>query len=225
MAEMNNAPKFELDQQAIQDVLTVSRRQDQRGVINAYEGNISVRSGDYVYCTPTSTNKAFLSEEMIAVLDLDGNQVAGTKPPSSEVKLHLHIYRNMPHIKGVVHAHAPYLTAHAICNKPVNTKSYPEFVVVYGEVEVASYGRPSTERVYKDVVPLLQKSNVVNLQNHGPVAVGTDVYQAMNFMEAAESCARILTIAKTVGDPYILPEEELDVLMQWHMQRMEAQLH
>lgn len=214
---------MQINHQAIRDVITVAKRQDARGLLNAYEGNISVRDGDYVYCTPTGTNKAFLTEEMIAILDLEGNQVGGTLPASSEVKLHLHIYRNMDHVGGIVHTHAPYLTAYAVCNQPVSTKGYPEMIVVYGDIQVASYGRPGSDRIYQDVLPLLEKSNVILMQNHGPVAIGRDVFHAMNCMEAAESCARILTIAKSVGEVYNLPDQECEELMQVHMQRIRSE--
>ena len=78
--------------QAIQDVLTVAKRLDEKGILNAVEGNISVRDGDLIYITPSGKNKAFLTEEMTAIVDLDGNQVGGSCKASSEYKLHLHTY-------------------------------------------------------------------------------------------------------------------------------------
>ena len=206
--------------QAIQDVLTVAQRLDSKGILNAIEGNISVREGDYVYITPSGKNKAFLTEEMVAVLDMDGNQVGGSCKASSEYKLHLHAYKLRPDVGGIVHAHPPYMTAHALCGQPIRTNAYPEMIIVYGSIEVASYGRPGTDEIYRDIGPLLEKGNVLLLENHGALSVGQTVIDAMNALEAAEASTRILTLAQQVGTPKDLPNEECDALWQMYRQRM-----
>lgn len=211
---------MEFSKEAAQQVLLVAKRLDEKGILNAIEGNISVRVGDLVYITPSGMNKAFLKEEQIAVLTLEGEQVSGSCKASSEYKLHLHAYKCRDDIGGIVHAHAPYLTAHALCGKPVRSDAYPEMIVVYGSIEVAAYGRPGTDDIYREVGPLLQKEDVILLENHGAMAVGKTVIDAMNAMEAAEASARILTLANQVGTPKILPEKEQEILWQQHLQRM-----
>lgn len=211
---------MEICKNAAQQVLLVAKRLDEKGILNAIEGNISVRVGDLVYITPSGMNKAFLQEDQIAVLTLDGEQVGGSCKASSEYKLHLHAYRCRDDIGGIVHAHAPYLTAHALCGQPVRSDAYPEMIVVYGSIEVAAYGRPGTDDIYREVGPLLQKEDVILLENHGAMAVGKTVIDAMNAMEAAEASARILTLANQVGTPKILPEKEREILWQQHLQRM-----
>lgn len=211
---------MKFSEQAIKDVLAVAKRLDEKGVLNAVEGNISVREGDFVYITPSGKNKAFLTEEMIAVLDMDGNQVGGKYKASSEYKLHLHSYKVRPDIKGMVHAHPPYLTAYALCGKPIQSNAYPEMIVVYGTIEVAAYGRPGTDDIYCEVEPILKKENVLLLENHGAMAVGENVFEAMNVLEAAEASARILTLSGFVGKTKDLPEEECKALWQLHQQRM-----
>lgn len=211
---------MEFSKEAAQQVLLVAKRLDEKGILNAIEGNISVRVGDLVYITPSGMNKAFLKEEQIAVLTLEGERVGGSCKASSEYKLHLHAYKCRDDIGGIVHAHAPYLTAHALCGKPVRSDAYPEMIVVYGSIEVAAYGRPGTDDIYREVGPLLQKEDVILLENHGAMAVGKTVIDAMNAMEAAEASARILTLANQVGTPKILPEKEQEILWQQHLQRM-----
>ena len=206
--------------QAIQDVLTVAQRLDAKGILNAIEGNISVREGDLVYITPSGKNKAFLTDEMIAVLDMDGNQVGGSCKASSEHKLHLQSYRLRPDVCGIVHAHPPYLTAHAFCGLPVRSNANPEMIVVYGSIEVVPYGRPGTDDIYRDLWSFLKKENVVLLENHGALSVGATVIDAMNMLEAAEATARNLTLAKQIGTPKDLPTEECRILWQLHEQRM-----
>ena len=207
------------DTQAIKDVITVAKRLDEKGILNAIEGNISVRRGDLVYITPSGKNKAYLTEEMISVIDMDGNQLSGCKA-SSEHKLHLHSYRTRPDIQGVVHAHPTYLTAYALLNKPLETKAYPEMMIVFGSIQVAAYGRPGTDDIYRDVGRILDKENVLLLANHGAMAVGESVFDAMNSLEAAESSARILSVAKSLGELRNLSDEECQALLQQHEERM-----
>lgn len=204
---------------AIRAVLTVAKRLDEKGILNAVEGNISVRHGNFVYITPSGQNKAFLTEDMIAILDMDGNQVGGNCKASSEYKLHLHAYKAREDVRGVIHAHPTYLTAHALCGKPVRTEAYPELIVVYGSIEIAAYGRPGTEDICREVAPLLQKEDVILLENHGALSVGKTVFDAMNALEAAEASARILTIASQVGQIKDLPSAECDALWELHRQR------
>jgi len=207
---------MQFNTKAIQDILTVAKRLDAKGILNAVEGNISVRHDDLIYITPSGKNKAFLTEEMIAVLDMDGNQIGGTCKASTEYKLHLHAYKVRSDIRGMVHAHPPYLTAHALCGKPVRSNAYPELIVVYGSIDVAPYGRPGTDDIYRGIGPILQKENVLLLENHGAMAVGNTVFDAMDALEAAEASARILTIAKQVGTPKELPDEECRDLWDLH---------
>ena len=205
--------------EAKQQVILAAKRLDEKGILNAIEGNISVRMGDLIYITPSGRNKAFLTEEEIAILTLDGEQVGGKYKASSEYKMHLHAYRCRSDIGGIVHAHPPYLTAHALCGLPVRSDAYPEMLVVYGSIEIAAYGRPGTDDIFREVGPLLEKEDVLLLENHGALSVGKTVLDAMNAIEAAEASARILTLAKQVGTPKSLSEEEQEILLQQHLQR------
>ena len=157
-----------------------------------------------------------LTEEQIAVLDIHGKHLGGGTP-SSEYRLHLQAYQIRPDIGGIVHAHPTYLTAHALWNRPVTSKAYPEMMVVFGSIEVVPYGRPGTEEIYRHLAPVLEKENVLLLANHGAMAVGESVMDAMNAMEAAESCARILWVA---GEGKELPPEERQALLAQHEKRM-----
>ena len=205
--------------EAIREILLVAKRLDEKKILNAIEGNISLKRDGLIYVTPSGKNKAFLTEDMIAIVDEEGNQVGGCCKPTSELKLHLQVYRMREDIGGIVHAHPPYLTAHAVCGLPVRTKAYPEMMVMYGSFEVAGYGRPGTDDICREVEPLLQKSNVVLLENHGALAVGPDVVQAMNHMEAAEAIAEVLTMAKLVGKEKDLSPEECEALLALHAEK------
>ena len=120
------------DISAVREVLLVARRLDEKKLLNAVEGNISLKRNGLIYVTPSAMNKAFLTEEMIAVTDEDGNQIGGKYKATSELRLHVLTYRMREDIGGIVHAHPPYLTAHAVCGKPVETRAYPEMMFKYG---------------------------------------------------------------------------------------------
>lgn len=209
---------MEGDLSAIREVLMAAKRLDEKKLVNAVEGNVSIKRNGRIYVTPTSTNKAFLTEEMIAITDEDGNQIGGNCKATSELRLHVLAYRMRENIGGIVHAHPPYLTAHAVCGKPVETRAYPEMMFKYGSIQVAPYGRPGTDDIAAGLAPLLQRGDVALLENHGAIAVGPDALEAMNTMEAAEAIAKVLTIARMVGQEKELPEEECRYLMAGHEQ-------
>lgn len=201
---------------AVRELITAAKHLDQKGIVNAIEGNISLRRDGLIYVTPSGKNKAFLTEDMIAVVDENGNQLAGTCRPTSELKMHLQVYQMRKDVNGIVHAHPACLAAHAVCGLPVRTKAYAELMTVYGSFEVAPYGRPGTDDIWKGIEPLLRNSNVILLENHGALAVGPDVMQAMNHMEAAEAIARVLITSRLLGKEKELPEEECKALFSIH---------
>ena len=197
-----------MDREFASRVLAVAKRLDEKNLVNAYEGNISAKKDGIVYITPTGKNKALLTEDMIAVIDADGKQIGGRCKPTSELPMHLQTYQIREDIGGVVHCHPTYLTAHAICNKPVESKGYPEMMANFKVFEVAPYGRPGTEEILKGAVPIFRHSDVVLLGNHGVLAVGATVEDAMNKVEAAESITKALYYARALGEPLDLSEEE-----------------
>jgi L-fuculose-phosphate aldolase len=198
-----------MDIHAIKEVLEVCRRLDFKGLVNAYEGNVSIRREGLIYVTPTGKNKAFLDEEMVCVLE-EGTlkQIGGKYPPSSELLLHTQAYIARPDVFGVIHCHAPYLTAFALANRPVETKAYPEMMGNFKKIPVAGYGRPGTSHIFDGVRDLIKKHDVVLLANHGVLVVGKDIYDAMNKTEACESITRVLCLAEQAGKPVDLPDDE-----------------
>lgn len=199
-----------MDRELINQVLAVAKRLDEKNLVNAFEGNISAKKDGLVYITPTGKNKALLKEDMIAVINEDKEQIGGSCRPTSELPMHLETYRIREDIGGVVHCHPTFLTAHAICNKPVETKGYPEMMANFKIFEVVPYGRPGTEEILKGAVPVFTHSDVVLLGNHGVLAVGETAEDAMNKVEAAEAITKALYYAGALGTPLDLSEEECE---------------
>jgi L-fuculose-phosphate aldolase len=198
-----------MDIRIIKDILTVCKRLDQKGLVNAYEGNISVCKDGLIYITPAGKNKAFLDEEMICVLEVGSlKQVGGIFLPSSELLLHTNSFQTRKDIGAVIHAHPPYLTAFALAHRPVETKAYPEMMGNFKKIPVAPYGRPGTPDIFEPARELIKKYNGVLLANHGVLVVGKDVYDAMNKAEAMEAIARVLSLTEQIGKPVDLADDE-----------------
>lgn len=195
-------------------IVEISKLMYDKGLVNPYEGNVSVLEGEQVYITPSGVCKGYLSEDMIVVTDLNGNILEGMYKPSSEIKLHLAVYRLRSDIKSVVHAHPPYSTAYAIANKPIESKAYTEMIAFFGKIPLAKYGRPSTDEISAGVEELIDRHDIILLANHGIVTIGTDIHNAFFKLEAAESMAKTLLLTKLLGGEKELPEAELESLVR-----------
>jgi len=208
--------KKDLDFNAIREVMAVSKRLDEKGMVNAFEGNISAKSkkDGYIYITPTGKNKALYSEDMIAVIDENGEWIGGTSKPTSELPMHFNTYkmRDGKGIGGVVHAHPTFLTAYSLCLKEVETRAYPEMMGNFRKFQVAPYGRPGEPDIYEAAAPYFEAGqDIVILGNHGVLVVGDTTTDAMNKLEAAESIAQTLYYANQIGQQQDLDPKECEM--------------
>lgn len=195
-------------------IVEVSKLLYAKNLATAFEGNVSVIEDGRIYITPSAICKGFLSEDMLVVLDMEGNVLEGGYKPSSEAKMHLAAYRSRPDIKSVVHAHPPYATAFAVANKPIETKAYPEMIVLYGKIPLAAYGTPSTDEIYYGMNQYIKDYDIMLLANHGVIALGSNVYDAFFKLESAEGLAKVLTLARQLGGEKDLPNSKLDELYE-----------
>ena len=200
-----------IKQEIIEEIIYIGKEMDRKGMVNAYEGNISFKDREegLMYITPSGKRKIELTPDMIAVIDESGKQVAGCFRPSSETPMHTRSYELRPDANACIHCHSPYLTAYALCRKPVVCNSYSEFIMLTGgEIPVVPYGKPGTLEIVEELGPYISKRNIVLLANHGSLCVGPDLKTAFNRLDSAERIARILSIAKQVGEPVDLDEQE-----------------
>lgn len=195
-------------------IVEVSRLLYSKNLATAFEGNISVIEDDRIYITPSSICKGFVTEDMLVVMDMEGKVLEGGCKPSSESKMHLAAYRSRPDIKSVVHAHPPYATAFAVANKPIETKAYPEMIVLFEKIPLAPYGTPSTDEIHYGMEPYIKDYDVILLANHGVIAVGSDVYNAFFKLESVEGMAKVLTLAERLGGQKELPQNKLKELYE-----------
>ena len=197
-------------------IVEIGKRIWNRGYVASNDGNITVKlNEDEILTTPTGVSKGFMTLDMIIKCDKTGKVVAGSRDfrPSSEVKMHLDIYRERPDIASVVHAHPPYATSFAVAGIPLNKCVLPEAIIVIGAVPIAPYGLPSTMEIPDRARPYIQKSDAILLENHGALTLGSDLLNAYHKMETLEHTASIVWKAIQLGNLNVLPGEERDRLM------------
>lgn len=195
-------------------VIRISQQMYRSGMINMFEGNVSVLSGDVILITPSQQGKESLTEDQIIEMDRDGavlNPECGLKP-SSEAMMHVALYRMRPDIRAIIHNHSAYATAYAMAGLPIESVSHPELNFLFGKVPVVPYGTPGTERIYEGVEPLIRDYNVVLLENHGVLSVGKTAEIAFSRVEAVEKIAKTLLMTRLLGGEKPIPERELQLM-------------
>lgn len=197
-------------------IIDIGRRIWIRGYVASNDGNISVMiNEDEVLTTPHGVSKGFLTMEMIIKVDISGKIISGNAKyqPSSELKMHLEVYKERPDIKSVVHAHPTYATSFAVAGIPLNKCVLPEATIVLGAVPIAKYGLPSTMEIPDAIHEYIKTSDVILLENHGALTLGIDLIDAYHKMETLEHTATIIWKAIQLGNLNVLSEYERDRLM------------
>src|ERR687895_2537790 len=199
--------------QARADIVEVGRRLWERGYVASNDGNISVRLDDRrMITTPKSVSKGFMTPDMMVITDLDGKKIAGERDPSSELKMHLEVYRNRPDIRAVVHAHPPTATGFAVAGIPLDRAVLAEVVTTLGSIPIAEYGTPSTPELPAAVRKYIKAHDGLLLANHGALTIGPDVYAAYYKMETIEHFAKISLVTRQLGRENLLSREEVQRL-------------
>jgi L-fuculose-phosphate aldolase len=178
------------------EIVGVCRRLDVKDLIAASDGNVSCRLGeDSILITPSGVSKADIEPDDLLVTDLSGNLLKGNGRPSSEIRMHLSVYRVRSEIRAVVHAHPPMATACTLSGFPFNSKILPEVWLLLGRVPTAPYATPSTEEVVRSISAHIEKSKAILLERHGALTLGSNLAEARMRMEKLEHAARILFFA------------------------------
>ena len=186
----------------------------QKGWVASNDGNISCRlPGDRILCTPTGVSKGMMTPDDLIICDLEGNRLEGTRNRTSEIDMHLTIYKMRPDIQAVVHTHPPASTGFAVAGRPLNQAVLPEVVVNLGCIPLADYGLPGTPALAESLVPFIPNYDAILLGNHGAVCYADDLWKAYFRMETVEHTARIILVAETLGGAKVLPRVEVDKLL------------
>ncbi len=198
-------------------ICDIGKRIYDRGMVAANDGNISVKLSDNEFlCTPTGVSKGFMTPDYICKVDANGKviQANGNFKPSSEIKMHMRVYKERPDVQSVVHAHPVYATSFAIAGIPLTQPIMPEAVIALGCVPIAEYGTPSTEEIPDAVSKYLQYYDAVLLENHGALSYSDSLLAAYHKMESLEFYAQLLFQAKQLGGPKELSKDQVKRLYE-----------
>src|SRR5579862_5999976 len=201
------------EQQLRGEIVQAGRLMFDKGWIAANDGNISIRlSEDRLLVTPTGLSKGLMQPEDLILCDLAGSKLCGERQCTTELGMHLTIYRMRPDVRSVVHAHPPVATGFAAAGRALNLALLPEVVICLGSVPLAEYGLPGTPALTEGMLPYIPKYDALLMANHGAVSYGDDVFQAFFRMETVEHFARITLVAELLGGPKVLPRIEVQKL-------------
>ena len=198
-------------------ICDIGKRIYNQGMVASNDGNISVKLNDNEFlCTPTGVSKGFMTPEFICKVDKDGKVIQANPGfrPSSEIKMHMRVYKNRPDVNSVVHAHPVYATSFAIAGIPLTQPIMPEAVIALGCVPIAEYGNPSTEELPDAVEKYLQSFDAVLLENHGALTFSDSLLNAYHKMESVEFYAKLLFNSRMLGGPKELSKQQVERLYE-----------
>jgi len=196
------------------EILRACRKLDALGFVPATDGNVSVRLDQKrILITPSMLRKGDIKESQLLATDLEGKALAGRGKPSSEIKMHLYTYKMRPEIKAIVHAHPPFATAFAAAGLDLTAPLLPEVVLTVGPVPLAPYATPSTEEVPRSIAPFIKGHQALLLANHGVLALGSSLEEALQRMERVEHLAKISFLARSLKRPQYLNKKQLQGLL------------
>lgn len=197
------------------EIIATGRKLWQRQYVDGNGGNISVRIGSkYVLCTPTMMSKGDLEPADICLSDLEGNILAGDRLRTSEILLHLQIYKANPRARAVVHCHPPHATAFAMTGSAPPNGYISEYEFFIGPAAVAPYETPGTQAFAETILPFVQDHNTILLTNHGVVCWSDTVTHAEWLVEIIDTYCRTWLLAQQVGRPLVtIPEDRLQELL------------
>jgi L-fuculose-phosphate aldolase len=196
------------------DICVVGRWIHDRGFVASTDGNISVRLGaNRILMSPTCMSKGMMKPDDLVIIDFDGRQVGGTRKPSSELTMHLLIYRLRPDINAICHAHPPTATGYAAAGIPLDKPILCELILGVGTIPVARYGTPGTAELSAALEPLVRGHESILMANHGVVTYGPDLLTAFLRMETTEHFARVTLITEVLGKQVLLSGGDLEKLV------------
>lgn len=199
-----------------EQICDVCHKMWQLGWVAANDGNVTVKLDDGTFlATPTGISKSFITPEKLVHIDAKGEILDGPEgaKPSSEIKMHLRCYEEREDVNAVVHAHPPTATGFAVAHLDMDRYTMIETVIAIGSIPVTPFGTPSTYEVPDAIAPYLQEHDVMLLENHGALTVGTDLINAYYRMETLELYAKISLTAHLLGGEKEISKDNINRLI------------
>lgn len=203
-----------MDKHGISDlkklIIKYGAKLGEKNMSPATSGNISARFGENILITASGTCLADLCDEDIVLIDQNSNVLNGSKKPSSEKNLHKAIYEIRPDINAIIHCHSPYASAFAVSHIPLSKPIISENVFYFGEIPVAEYALPGSDKLVENTAKYFAKHDAVLLANHGIVIGAGDLKNAYYLMETAETYAQIYINSVILGGAKELSPKDID---------------
>ena len=199
-----------------EQICDVCHKMWQLGWVAANDGNVTAMLDDgTLLATPTGMSKSFITPDKLIRIDRAGNilEAPNGLRPSSETKMHLRCYDKRDDVRSVIHAHPPGATGFAVAHKAMDMYNMIEDVAAIGSVPLTPYDTPSTYEVPDAIEPYLEEHDVMLLENHGALAVGSDVITAFYRMESLELWAKITINAVILGGSRDISRENIQKLI------------
>ena len=197
------------------EIVRVGNLLHSSGMVAATDGNISVRLGhNRILATPTGMSKGLMSRGDLVVVDLKGRRISGKRNVSSEIGMHLLIYRMRPDVNAIVHAHPTTATGFAAAGIALDKPLCSEMIITLGSVPLACYGTPGTAELWASLEPLIPYHCAILMANHGVVTYGDDLQRAYMCMETVEHFAKITLVTHLLGRQALLNDEQVSKLRQ-----------
>lgn len=211
-----------------QEMVRIGHLMWERGYVVATDGNLSARLGpDRLLVTASGLSKGFLSTDDLVVLRLDGQPVSSYRGrgrrPSSEILMHLEVYRQRPDVSAVIHAHPPLATAFSIAGVSLARCIIPEVIVRLGSIPITEYATPGTAEVSESIRQTIQDYDALILAHHGSLTVGATLWQAYLLLERVEHTAQIVLTAHQLGQVRTLSPAAVSALAEKRRSYLEQQ--
>ena len=202
------------EEQIRTDIVEIGRRLWARGYVASNDGNISVRLDHArLITTPANVSKGFMTADMMVVTDFEGRKLSGDRKASSELKMHLQVYRDRPDANAVVHAHPPTATGFAVAGEGFTDCILPEVIFQVGWVPLVPYATPGTTELADKFEPFILSHDAFLMANHGATTAGPTLTIAHQRMESLEHTARIVLAARLLGRVNSLSQAEVQALV------------
>ncbi len=200
-------------EERVRELTAIGRKLLLNKMIAGSDGNLSARlENGNILVTASGSRLGELTESDFVEIDSDGNQINGNGLPTSELKMHLFVYKNRPEINYSVHSHPVNATAFAVAGEELPENILPEVLVFVGRIPLTEYAPPGTDSVPESISPFIKNSDAFLLRNHGLLTIGKSANEAMNRHETVEHFARIIIKARQLGDLTTIPKEDVSRL-------------
>lgn len=208
-----------------QEIVRLGKLLHDKGFVAATDGNISVRLDERrVLATPTCLSKGMMTVEDLVVVDMQGRKLEGFREVSSEIAMHMMIYRKCQETSAIVHAHPPTATGFAAAGMSLDQPLVSEIVISLGTIPLAQYATPGTQELVDSLEPLVCEHQAILMANHGVVTHAEDLYTAYMHMETVEHFAKIALTTHLLGTQTVLPPHRVEELNEIRRRLQDAKL-